>query len=584
MKKAIPIFILIAVYSIIPFTFPDNYPEKDLFVTKAMADQNMMDIILVLDNSGSMKKNDPAFLARDVVTKSLITMSNGSRLGMVLFAEKATLAVGLMETASSSARSKILETLDQVDYRGQLTNTPAAIERAVYELKYNGRKDAEKIIILLTDGIVDTGDKNKDAIQEQWLREGLAQDSKKAGIRIIGVAFTDSADFSLIQTLAVKTDGDYFRAYKAEDIPGIFEKIKKLITVEKKKPEVVEQPPEKVIEPPPVASKVETPPQQGVIAVPPPPPSTVKDSVQERTQPDNSKPNSSLVFLFAVILVLIVITALIIIFYIKSRTEDIKEVTDIDPDMPAADLVDIKNVTMKKVIRLEKKINRIGRDPNNDIVISRDIVSSLHATIEYRDGFFYLEDERSKNGTRLNSEDLSPNSPVRLKSGDVITVDGFRFIFMLPDMIPAGKTAIDFTSGDRSRAGTVPERAGEPEQGELPDLPQVILVDVKNITGRKTIRLEQRVSKIGRDINNDITIPQDTVSSLHATIEYRDGFFFLEDQRSRNTTSLGGEKLEPNTPRKLKSGDDVMFDIYKFIFLLEYQLPSGETGDRTKVW
>ncbi|MFC1534252.1 FHA domain-containing protein, partial [Thermodesulfobacteriota bacterium] len=116
---------------------------------------------------------------------------------------------------------------------------------------------------------------------------------------------------------------------------------------------------------------------------------------------------------------------------------------------------------------------------------------------------------------------------------------------------------------------------------ELPAIPKAILIDVKNITGKKTIRLEKSISKIGRGPGNDIEISEDTISGLHATIEYMDGFFYLEDQRSKNKTSLGGEEVEAHSPKKLKSGDEIMFDIHKFIFLLEYELPSGDTGDRT---
>jgi len=89
------------------------------------------------------------------------------------------------------------------------------------------------------------------------------------------------------------------------------------------------------------------------------------------------------------------------------------------------------------------------------------------------------------------------------------------------------------------------------------------------------------MNKIGRGPENEIGISKDSISGFHATIEYRDGFFYLEDQRSKNKTSLGGEVLEPNVPRKLKSGDEILFDIYKFIFLLEYELPSGDTGEGT---
>ena len=111
-------------------------------------------------------------------------------------------------------------------------------------------------------------------------------------------------------------------------------------------------------------------------------------------------------------------------------------------------------------------------------------------------------------------------------------------------------------------------------------MPQAILVDAKNITGQKTMTIENRLSRIGRGMNNDLVIPNDTVSGFHATIEYREGNFYLEDQRSTNGTRLNGEDLEPGNPQRLKSGDEIMFDIFEFIFVLEDQYPAGETGDR----
>jgi len=53
-------------------------------------------------------------------------------------------------------------------------------------------------------------------------------------------------------------------------------------------------------------------------------------------------------------------------------------------------------------IPIEKKVVKIGRDESNDIVIPMNSISSLHATIEFRNGYYYLEDHRSTNGTRLN--------------------------------------------------------------------------------------------------------------------------------------------------------------------------------------
>ena len=111
----------------------------------------------------------------------------------------------------------------------------------------------------------------------------------------------------------------------------------------------------------------------------------------------------------------------------------------------------------------------------------------------------------------------------------------------------------------------------------LPSLPQALLVDVGNVTKRKTMILEKEVTSIGRGENNDVPIPEKTVSGYHATIEYRNGTFYLEDQRSRNKTYLNGDQLTPFTPQRLKSGDEITFTDSRFVFLIAYQTPSGET-------
>ena len=108
-------------------------------------------------------------------------------------------------------------------------------------------------------------------------------------------------------------------------------------------------------------------------------------------------------------------------------------------------------------------------------------------------------------------------------------------------------------------------------------IPQAELIDVHKIISEKSLVLGKRVVEIGREEDKDITIPEDTISSLHATIEYRDNSFFLEDQRSTNGTSLNNEKIEPNKPIKLKSGDQIHFDVYEFRFLLPDQAPAGKT-------
>jgi pSer/pThr/pTyr-binding forkhead associated (FHA) protein len=115
-------------------------------------------------------------------------------------------------------------------------------------------------------------------------------------------------------------------------------------------------------------------------------------------------------------------------------------------------------------------------------------------------------------------------------------------------------------------------------------LPQAKLLDLRKST---EIVLTQRRVRIGRTADNDIVIPGEGISALHATIAYQDGAFYLEDQRSSNGTWLNDDRqrLEPHHPVRLKSGDRIRFDVYELKFLAAQQPSAGGTilaQDRTQ--
>jgi len=391
-----------------------------------------VDVLFLMDNSGSMIANDPQFITRDVVTKFLLNLKEGFRVGMVTFDQEAILIESLSPVDTVAEGKRFLKSLDKIDYKGQFTNTPAGMERAIYELKSNGREKAEKIIILLTDGIVDTGNKEQDTAGEEWLRDQLAMDCKKAGIRVFGVAFTEMADFRLIQTIALKTEGEYFRTFKSDDIPAVFEKIDRIISTPK----------EKKAPPKPVAKKE---------------PIQIKPIIIQQTVPAPA-PAASVSKIFNPLplllsgFIIIVIVVVILIFMNKNREFKSDQAIQKSPEaLPSqeppegqAELIDTENVVSETdlSIPIENKIVRIGRDDSNDIVIPKDSISSLHATIEYRNGYYYLEDHRSTNGTRLNDLKVKENTPMRLKSGDKIQLAVYEFRFLMPEMAPYGETVM----------------------------------------------------------------------------------------------------------------------------------------------
>ena len=399
-------------------------------VHQAELKQAELDIVFVLDNSGSMRNNDPNFITKEVVTNFLGGIGKNSRLGMVIFDETANLVVPLLSLDNAEVRARFLESLDVINFKGKFTNSPAGIERAIYELKTNGRQDTKKIIIFLTDGIVDTGDKSQDLEKENWLKQDLTRESKNAGIRIFGIAFTDDADFRLIQTLAIRTDGEYFRVFEVADLEKVFAKIKRIIA----EPSTQET----------IVSTAET---NGVAPI-----ERQEVSVKQRQVVSElpRKQKSSLVVILSGIVVLLAIVVLVQVLR-KRRIQVAQPAMDqrtggrivsAEPRLPQAVLIDVGQAisTESLTLPLNKNTLRIGRDVGNDIVIARKTVSSFHATIEYKDGYFYIEDLRSTNGTSLNDDKLRHNEPVRLKSGDKIDFSIHEFRFLIPDQTPLGET------------------------------------------------------------------------------------------------------------------------------------------------
>jgi FHA domain len=74
---------------------------------------------------------------------------------------------------------------------------------------------------------------------------------------------------------------------------------------------------------------------------------------------------------------------------------------------------------------LQAPATRIGRLPDNDIVLDDDDVSRHHALIIDTGGSFVITDVRSANGVRVQHHQLRPSAT--LADGDLIDICGHRF-------------------------------------------------------------------------------------------------------------------------------------------------------------
>ncbi len=389
---------------------PCGFAQESLAATGY---QPNLDIMLVLDNSGSMLRNDPDRLTIEVVTSFLEGLDSGSRLGLIIFDEEVKLAVELTPVTDPTARERLLQGLEAVDYKGSWTHSPKAVESAIYKLK-EGREEATRVIIFLTDGKVDYEDPVLEGKRETWLKTDLADDASKNGIRIFAVAFTEEADFSLIQTLANKTNGEYFRAFVASDIAGVFDKINDRISL------------------PPPSTPTPFPTPTPVPTAPPPTNPPTKTGLEKLKE-----------WPMVLVVAVVAIAVVVIIGLLLGRrgSADGKE-----PRRPAIELWDMRDAELEP-IKVRRMPFSVGRHPRNDLLIPEDTVSADHAIIEFRHGSFLLEDRHSSNGTFLNGKLVPPNNPVRLKHGDRIRFDLFEFKFTLAEQETVGSTVVGAQDG-----------------------------------------------------------------------------------------------------------------------------------------
>jgi pSer/pThr/pTyr-binding forkhead associated (FHA) protein/Mg-chelatase subunit ChlD len=423
--RMIPVLLITAAFLLVP----RSGMVTSATVLAAESAYPLTDLVFVIDNSGSMRKNDPNFITPKVVETFVRQLPESAQVGVVLFDENARILSPMTLISGKQDGNEIIAGLNKIDYRGQFTNTPMGMERAIYELKIHGRPLAEKGIVLITDGIVDTGNPKKDQELTQWLKKDLTAQCKQLGIRVFGIAFTEDADFSLIQTLALRTHGEYFRAHEASEISNVLAQVQAHMT----------PPPKQSLAPLPLIPVPEEDAATGA------PDAQSAGAATDENSVVMTEKNAWMISLTLVLIIVALVGALVF-FYLQNAKRKFSggQSDELELDIPEAHLETVNQAEdgSSSVHKLDKARINIGRSQRNDIVIQQPAVSSFHATIDFRNMAFYLEDQRSTNGTQLNGLRLTPNEPLRLKSGDRITFAKYDFKFVMVDQIPFGETVM----------------------------------------------------------------------------------------------------------------------------------------------
>lgn len=94
-------------------------------------------------------------------------------------------------------------------------------------------------------------------------------------------------------------------------------------------------------------------------------------------------------------------------------------------------------VVNRQIIPLTKKVTRLGRQMENDLVFHEEFLSRFHAEIHYEDGKYVLHDLNSTSGTFVNSRKIDQ---CVLNSGDLISLANVQIMFVNNNPVLAGKS------------------------------------------------------------------------------------------------------------------------------------------------
>jgi pSer/pThr/pTyr-binding forkhead associated (FHA) protein len=194
------------------------------------------------------------------------------------------------------------------------------------------------------------------------------------------------------------------------------------------------------------------------------------------------------------------------------------------------------------IYQLEGDMVAIGRGSKNDIIIHDNEVSREHCQLRRVMDDYEVHDLNSSNGTFINGQRVTEGWLLQtgaiVELGDTITLEYER-------PLPRRMTA------------PLPQRMAEPEMPREPQLPREpektteqfpiphysLMVTMGPKSG-EVHRLDNLIVTIGRDLSNDIVIPDPEVSRFHARLRRGNNGYSVEDMGSTNGTAVNGALIQ----------------------------------------
>ncbi|MBF0194433.1 MAG: FHA domain-containing protein [Magnetococcales bacterium] len=299
-----------------------------------------------------------------------------------------------------------------------------------------------------------------------------------------------------------------------------------------------------------------------------------------------------------------------------------KDISNQKPDNNEFDLTKVVYPLVPGQNSPENELIFVGKNDDNNIVISDYSITSNHLSIRVdSDGRYFFNDRGSKNSTIIRDEIVVPGQEVEVIESDIIKIGRYQFIFTSPGMLYARLRGFDVQQSiedlinhlgkaDYKKLKKMAETRKEDMFVQLilnPALvgmalfkgsmvePEVKVDDddsdetklflnenkgkqvsiTLDYLSRNIFPIVQKLEKkhdkdclkIGRSQVNDICMLDNSISRIHGQIRIAEtGHYFYSDFKSRNGSWVNGKKIG-DTEVALFEGDKLKVGRYLFNFI-----------------
>lgn len=187
----------------------------------AAGEARQLDVRVLIDVSGSMKKNDPGNLRQPALRLLAGLLPMGSQAGVWIF-DRAASVIAPLALVDEDWRQAAIQGARQIHSSGAFTHIEGALRIAAGDW-YQAAPAVDRHLILLTDGMVDVSHDPEDskASRRRIVNEVLGE-LKTAGARVHTIALSPRSDRELLHLLSEATGGLHEAIDEADRLQRVF--------------------------------------------------------------------------------------------------------------------------------------------------------------------------------------------------------------------------------------------------------------------------------------------------------------------------------------------------------------------------